>query len=60
VEINAGFCVAMLNDQDVASYKLEKIQDRIYFICLAALILIMVVGWMTLIAFAAYTVFVKW
>ena len=50
----------MLNDQDVASYRLEKIQDRIYFTCLAALILIMAVGWMTLIGFAVYTVFTKW
>ena len=50
----------MLNDQDVANYKLEKLQDRIYFICFAALILIMVVGWMILIGFAAHTVFTKW
>jgi hypothetical protein len=50
----------MLNDQDAASYRLEKIQDRIYFACLAALILVMAVGWMALIGFAAYTVFIKW
>ena len=40
---------------DVTWEKLERLQDRFYFVCFAALILVMIVGWMSLVMLAAYT-----
>lgn len=40
---------------DVTWDKLERLQDRFYFVCFAALILVMIVGWMSLVMLAAYT-----
>ena len=40
---------------DVTWDKLERLQDRFYFVCFAALILVMIIGWISLVMVAAYT-----
>lgn len=45
----------MRRELHVTGDKLERLQDRFYFVCFAALILVMITGWISLIALAAYT-----
>lgn len=43
----------------VTSDRLERLQDRFYFVCFAALIAVMITGWISLIAVATYTLVLR-
>jgi hypothetical protein len=45
----------VLRELHVTGDKLERLQDRVYFVCFAALLIAMITGWVAAITVATYT-----